>query len=91
MRARKVFYLPNRQFNLFSTTTFQQKGWLLGLFTHTHKLGMVEPTCAQLAQLLQCNKDLRIIWLDNGRENIKLVQQAQGVEWRLPIKFEFTA
>ena len=29
--------------------------------------------------------------MDNCGENIKLVQQAQGVEWRLLIKFEFTA
>ena len=26
----EVSHLPNRQFNLFSTTTMQQKGWLLG-------------------------------------------------------------
>jgi hypothetical protein len=60
------------------------------LFTHT-KLGMVEPTCTQLAQLLQCNKDVKIIQLDNSGENIKLVQQAQGVEWRLPIEFKLMA
>ena len=68
----------------------ERTGCRFSLFTHT-KSGMVEPTCAQLAQWIQQGKNICVLRMDNGGENVKLAQRVKSAEWQLPIRFEFTA
>ena len=51
----------------------------------------MEPTCELLYQWKQNNLNVDYICLDNAGENIKLQQQCMSSDWKLNIKFEFTA
>ena len=57
----------------------------------TTKDGMVEPTLRELQKLRHANKDVKFIWCDNGGENEALKKKSESAEWKLGIKFEFTA
>jgi hypothetical protein len=52
---------------------------------------MVEDTCEQLHRWKQSGRGSEIIRLDNAGENKLLQQRLQSADWKLNIKFEFTA
>jgi hypothetical protein len=55
------------------------------------KNGMVEETCEQLHHWKARGRDTETIRLDNAGENKLLQQRSQSADWKLNIKFEFTA
>jgi hypothetical protein len=55
------------------------------------KNDMVESTCVQLKKWEQAKKKVDVIWLDNGRDNVKLEKRAGSKDWQLDINFEYTA
>jgi len=55
------------------------------------KNGMVEPTCAKLMKWKQTDIPVQFIRLDNAGENKLLKTRSESSDWKLCIKFEFTA
>ena len=62
-------------------------------FSHFHrtKQNMVEPTLKLLNLLGENNHKVDVLRMDNAGENKHLAKRAQSAQWKLPIKFEFTA
>jgi hypothetical protein len=54
------------------------------------KNAKIEPTCENLFNLKEENKTVKYIQCDNGGENQGLKNRLHSVNWKLPIKFEFT-
>ena len=52
---------------------------------------MVEPTCELLNKWKMNKMPVKIIQLDNTRENNKLKERSESANWKLGIDFEFTA
>jgi hypothetical protein len=52
---------------------------------------MVEETCEQLFRWKESGRGAEIIRLDNAGEKKLLQQRSQSVDWKLNVKFEFTA
>ena len=52
---------------------------------------MVEPTCTQLSRWKSRNKEVKIIRCDNGGEKIQLEKRLKSKDWKLDVKFEYTA
>lgn len=55
------------------------------------KSGMVEPTLCLLQDLKEDGRKVSFIRCDNGGENQKLKERCDSAEWKMGIKFEFTA
>jgi hypothetical protein len=55
------------------------------------KSDMVEPTCVQLNKWQQAGLKVTYIRLDNAGENLKLQEVSDSKEWKLGIKYEYTA
>jgi hypothetical protein len=55
------------------------------------KNGMVEETCEQLFRWKESGRGAEIIRLDNAGENKLLQQRSQSADWKLNVKFKFTA
>jgi hypothetical protein len=55
------------------------------------KNGMIEPTCEQLHKLKLDGKAVKFMRLDNAGENQLLQKRSDSKDWKLNIKFEFTA
>jgi hypothetical protein len=55
------------------------------------KNGMIEPTCVKLNRWKQAGLAVKIMRLDNAGENKKLKERCESADWKLDIKFEFTA
>jgi len=55
------------------------------------KNGMVEPTCKQMERWKQSNMAVTHMRLDNAGENKLLKKRSDSSDWKLNIKFEFTA
>ena len=55
------------------------------------KNGMIEPTCVQLSKWKRSGKIVTHLRLDNAGENVKLKERCESSDWKLDIKFEFTA
>ena len=52
---------------------------------------MVEPTCEMLHKWKLQHKAVQEIRCDNGGENVALEKRSQSKDWKLNIKFEYTA
>lgn len=57
---------------------------------YSTKDGMVEPTCATLNKWKQDGHGAKFIRLDDAGENKLLQKRADGKDWKLNVKFEFT-
>ena len=55
------------------------------------KSDMVEPTCEIFQKWISQGKPIKKIRLDNAGENKKLRERCQSSDWKLNLKFEFTA
>jgi hypothetical protein len=55
------------------------------------KNGMIEPTCEQFYKWKQSGKQVKYVRLDNAGENKKLQKRCESSDWKLGIKFEYTA
>ena len=55
------------------------------------KNGMIEPTCEQFQKWKQSGKQVKYVRLDNAGENKKLQKRCESSDWKLGIKFEYTA
>jgi hypothetical protein len=55
------------------------------------KNGMIEPTCAKFQQWKQADKTVKHLRMDNAGENNKLLERANGADWKLNIAAEYTA
>jgi hypothetical protein len=55
------------------------------------KAGMIEPTCAQLHRWKTSGHGVKYIRMDNAGENIALHDRSDSSDWKLGIKFEYTA
>jgi hypothetical protein len=55
------------------------------------KDGMVEPTCMLFEKWRQDGKPVKYLRLDNAGENIGLQKRSDSADWKLNIKFEYTA
>jgi hypothetical protein len=55
------------------------------------KNGMVEPTCEQFQKWKQHGKPVKFVRMDNAGENKLLKKRCESSDWKLGIKFEFTA
>jgi hypothetical protein len=55
------------------------------------KNGMIEPTCEQLSKWAQEGYGIEAIRMDNAKENKALQKRCKSADWKLPIKFEYTA
>jgi hypothetical protein len=51
---------------------------------------MIEPTCEKIFKLKEENKTDKYIQCDNGGENQGMKNHLHSVNWKSPIKFEFT-
>jgi hypothetical protein len=58
---------------------------------YKQKDDMIEPTCELFHKWKQTGKDLSIVRLDNAGENKKLQKRCDSKDWKLNLKFEFTA
>jgi hypothetical protein len=54
------------------------------------KNAMIEPTCEKLFNLKEENKTVKYIRCDDGGENQGLKNRSHSIDWKLPIKFDFT-
>ena len=52
---------------------------------------MVEPTCALLNRLNTAGCGFKTIRMDNAGENQLLEKRANSADWKLNVKFEYTA
>jgi hypothetical protein len=55
------------------------------------KSDMVEPTCELFHKWKETGKNLKIVRLDGAGENKKLQKRCDSKDWKLNLKFEFTA
>jgi hypothetical protein len=54
------------------------------------KNAMIEPTCEKSFNLKEENKIVENIRCDDGGENQRLKNRLHSINWKSPIKFEFT-
>ena len=55
------------------------------------KDGMVEPTCEKFHEWKQAGKPVKYVRCDNGGENKALENRLRSADWKLAVKFEWTA
>ena len=55
------------------------------------KSGMVEPTCELFQLWKQNGKEVKVVRCDNAGENLKLDNRLKSADWKLNVKFEYTA
>jgi hypothetical protein len=55
------------------------------------KNGMIEPTFEQFQKWKQSGKQVKCVRLDNAGENKKLQKRCESSDWKLGIKFKYTA
>ena len=67
----------------------EKTGLKSSLFTET-KDGMVDKACKRFNMWKQDGKEVKIVRCDDAGENKKLEETANGKEWQLNIKFEYT-
>ena len=58
---------------------------------HESKDGMVEPTCSKFKNWKDNGKEVKIIQIDNGGKNKKLVKKLNSKNWQLHPKIEHTS
>ena len=68
----------------------ERTGFKSSMFFST-KDGMVEPTCVEFDKWKQEGKPVRILRMDNAEENKLLEQRSGSADWKLGLKYEFTA
>jgi hypothetical protein len=51
---------------------------------------MIEPSCEKLFKLKSQRKSIKCIQCDDGGKNRGLINQLQGADWKIPVRFEFT-
>jgi len=57
----------------------------------TTKNGMIEPTLAQLERWRQAGIKVKYIRCDNAGENKKLEERSDSADWKMGLRFEYTA
>ena len=68
----------------------EYSGYKISCFYAT-KNGMVEPTCQQYQLWKSNDKPVHVVQQDNASENKILESRCSSADWKLNIKFEYTA
>lgn len=88
MKAKKGEYVipkPNWCMVVEEKTQYKTSGF------YATKDGMVEPVCTKFKQWETAGKPVTHLRMDNAGENKKLQARAESADWKLGLKYEYTA